>query len=334
MNLFSIIEEVLSENASLGFGEGKPAKDELSKKQVVSLEEESEEEHDFGGLRDQAKSTDEEGVSTSFRPMKEDTEELEEMSAMGAGAVEGGVISREEFVEELKLREFIQRAIKHVKSERVKGLLEERKLRSVVRCLISEAQTPDVDPTPNRATGINVLEELLKKIIPVLETDYKTLTTNPEQRQSFRAHILNAAENTIKPAMVNNAAGEMATLDEPDLNELQDFGEEVNEAGIDIDIEDDDDFIPIEKEEASDPVSDFGIDGQNETGRNMAYQSFKKIEANILDSYELLSDREDQELFYDYLLTNLKLYFDKFEEELNPVAVEPTTDAYEQAISA
>ena len=81
MNLFSIIEEVLSENASLGFGEGKPAKDELSKKQVVSLEEESEEEHDFGGLRDQAKSTDEEGVSTSFRPMKEDTEELEEMSS-------------------------------------------------------------------------------------------------------------------------------------------------------------------------------------------------------------------------------------------------------------
>jgi len=417
MDLFSIIEEVLSENAPLGFGEGTPAKDKLSKKQVVSLEEESEEEHDFGGLRDQAKSTDEEGVSTSFRPMKEDffldkvvperdkiwairldrgdglviilgrqsemnkkldsimgpvlpedtrfysygadnaeemhkkfpnavtyeefmqsskedTEELEEMSAMGAGAVEGGGISREEFVEELKLREFIQRAIKHVKSEKVKGFLEERKLRSVVRCLISEAQTPDVDPTPNRATGINVLEELLKKIIPVLETDYKTLTTNQEQRQSFRAHILNAAENTIKPAMVNNAAGEMATLDEPELNELQDFGEEVNEAGIDIDIEDDDDFIPIEKEEASDPVSDFGIEGQNETGRNMAYQSFKKIEANILDSYELLSDKEDQELFYDYLLTNLKLYFDKFEEELNPVVVEPTTDAYEQAVSA
>ena len=142
MNLFDLIEEVISENSSLGFGEGTPPKGKLGKKQVVSLEEETEEEHDFGGLRAQAKSTDEEGVSTSFRPMKEDTddferfadvpgyedervpgkiahqrkradlppeepkyddshlralgyleedtEELEEMSAMGAGAVEGG----------------------------------------------------------------------------------------------------------------------------------------------------------------------------------------------------------------------------------------------------
>ena len=44
----------------------------------------------------------------------------------------------------------------------------------------------------------------------------------------------------------------------------------------------------------------------DETGRNMAYQSFKKIENNIIDSYELLSDPEDQELFYDYLIANVK----------------------------
>ena len=302
MDLFSIIQEVISENNPLGFGEGKPTSDEISKKQTVALEEDS-----------------------------EDAEELDEMSSMASGAVEGG-ISREEFVEELKLREFIQRAIKNIKEKKVQQIREESKLRKIIQSLVKEASTPDVDPTPNRATGINVLEELLKKIIPILETDYKTLTTNKEQRDSFRAHILNAVENTIKPAMVNNAAGQDPILDEPELTEE-----------IDIDIEDDglnldtnDDFIPIEddKPEEEDPVKDFGLEGQNETGRNMAYQSFKKLEANILDSYELLSDKEDQELFYDYLLTNLKLYFDKFEEELSPSAVEPTTDAYEQAVTA
>ena len=43
-----------------------------------------------------------------------------------------------------------------------------------------------------------------------------------------------------------------------------------------------------------------------------------------------MSDDEDREVFYDYLLTNLKLYFDKFEEELVAEIGEPTTPEYEQ----
>jgi hypothetical protein len=63
----------------------------------------------------------------------------------------------------------------------------------------------------------------------------------------------------------------------------------------------------------------------------MAYQSFKKIESSIIDSYELLSNDEDQELFYDYLIANLKLYFDKFEEELAGTVEEPSNQAYDMA---
>ncbi len=63
----------------------------------------------------------------------------------------------------------------------------------------------------------------------------------------------------------------------------------------------------------------------------MAYQSFKKIESSIIDSYELLSDPEDQELFYDLLIANLKLYFDKFEGELSGEVDEPTNQAYDAA---
>ena len=97
---------------------------------------------------------------------------------------------------------------------------------------------------------------------------------------------------------------------------------------------DDEAFIPVEDGDVEEPTEQekFGIEGQNETGRNMAYNTFKKIETNILDAYDLLGDKEDQELFYDYLITNLKLHFDKFESELTPNVEEPTTDEYEEAV--
>jgi hypothetical protein len=62
----------------------------------------------------------------------------------------------------------------------------------------------------------------------------------------------------------------------------------------------------------------------------MAMDTFNKIEKGILSAYELLDDAKDRELFYDYLITNMKLYFDKFEEEMTPSGiVEPTTPEYE-----
>jgi len=185
-----------------------------------------------------------------------------------------------------------------------------------------------------------VLEELLKKIIPVLETDYKSLTTNNEQRVSFRSHIINAVINTLTPAKVNTAAGE----EEAEMDALQEIevDEEIeikvgDDAGADekfIDIRTDAEKSADEDEEDEDPRDSFGsgVDG-DETGRNVAYQSFKKIEANIIDSYELLSNDEDQELFYDYLIANLKLYFDKFEGELASSVEEPTNQAYDMAKS-
>jgi hypothetical protein len=63
----------------------------------------------------------------------------------------------------------------------------------------------------------------------------------------------------------------------------------------------------------------------------MAYASFKKIESSIIDAYDLLSNAEDQDLFYDYLIANLKLYFDKFEGELEVGGEEPTNQAYDTA---
>jgi|ETNvirenome_6_85_1030632.scaffolds.fasta_scaffold42226_2 hypothetical protein len=243
------------------------------------------------------------------------------------------------------LRENIRQLIEVVKEKRNTPpntlLQEEERLRGIVRNLIevelrhlAENTTPDNDPTPNKSTGINMLEDLLKKIIPILETDYKLLTTDPEQRQSFRAHIINAVIAALTPAEANNEAGE----EEAAMDSLE---EEV----IDVDIgpnAQDDKFIDIrtdaekaddEDEEEADPRDEFGVEGADETGRNVAYNAFKKIQTSVIDAYELLSNPEDQELFYDYLIANLKLYFDKFEGELATSVEEPTNQAYQDASS-
>jgi hypothetical protein len=243
--------------------------------------------------------------------------------------------------EETTLRENIRHMIKYVKQKKQN---EEYVLRSLIREMmdielknLTESQTPDVNPTPNKSTGINVLEELLKKIIPVLETDYKSLTTDNTQRESFRAHIINAVINTLTPAKVNtdagNEAGELQEIDVDEEIEIKVGGEDAGDDKF-IDIRTDAEKSADEDEEEADPRSDFGsgVEG-DETGRNVAYQSFKKIEANIIDSYELLSNDEDQELFYDYLIANLKLYFDKFEGELASAVDEPTNQAYDMAKS-
>jgi hypothetical protein len=241
-------------------------------------------------------------------------------------------ISREELINELqeeqKLRSYIRRGIKHViqkqRLEEEQNKKDEQKLRAILRELIKEVQTSDVpDEVPHKNTGINVLENLLKKIIPILEDDYKSLTSNEQQRASFRAHILNAVKNALAPVDAVRGLPSKAAA------------EEIKEE-IDIEVAGDGKFIPVrqtdQEPEEGEEVSDeekFGLPGEDETGRNFAFQSFNKVENQMLDAYESLAADDDKELFYDYLLTNLKLYFDKFEDELSPSLEEPTTPEYE-----
>jgi hypothetical protein len=71
------------------------------------------------------------------------------------------------------------------------------------------------------------------------------------------------------------------------------------------------------------------LPGEDETGRNIALQGFKRVEKQIREAYTLLANQEDRDLFYEFLITNLKLYFDKFEDELQSTVPEPTTAEYE-----
>ena len=245
--------------------------------------------------------------------------------------------------EEKALREYIRKKITKTLREQEE---KEYQLRKVIRKLLREGDISDIHP--HRSTAINTLEDVLKKAIPTLRKDYKNLTTDKDQRSSFRSHILKAIKDALAPAINNAKYGSGGALlsepasddikgEDPGDEDLEDLDAELaalEEADVDIDIIDDKD--PLDKEEGEkklnvepdeepDEKSDFGtgLEDMDETGRNMAYTSFRKISQYILDAFDMLANPKDKEVFMDYLLTNLKLYFDKFESELQKTVDEP-----------
>ena len=241
-------------------------------------------------------------------------------------------------------------------------MMQEQQLRQVIRQLLKEGDISDIHP--HRSTGINVLEDLLKKMVPTLRTDFKRLTTDKSQRDSFRAHMVKAIKDSLMPMMVNDKfqpTGEAdptggALLSEPvpdepaDLPEPDDTGEDeealaaleeavidelskLDELDIDVTPDDEEKKVPVEKDDTPSEEEAFGtgLEGLDETGRNMAFTCFKKVSQYILDAYDSLANPKDKEIFIDYLITNVKLYFDKFESEIAKTVDEPTTDEYESA---
>ena len=232
-------------------------------------------------------------------------------------------INREEFLQELVLRERIRDLVVEAYGKRATAEnLKEEKLRGLIKKIISEAAE---DIAPHHNTGINVLADLLKKIVPQLEDEYKLLTTDPEQRESFRAHIINATQNALAAPRVMDQEDEDVVMPE-EINIQVDAPEAPEPAGDEEKFIDIDDTPEVPEEEEEDT---FGLEGEDETGRNFAQRAFDKVEKQIIEAYELLSNEEDKNLFFDYLLTNLKMYFDKFEDELKSSLPEPTTDEYE-----
>lgn len=277
--------------------------------------------------------------------LKKQNKNVNEMSSGGGGAVQGFAspvlkpkksgfnenifFNRQNLIEEILLRDKIRSLIKETHDYKNKEMIL---LKNLIReCIIKEAKS-NVADTVHASTGINVLEDLLKKIVPSLEQDYKTLTSNEKQRESFRAHILNAISKTLTAADVNqNAGGEngnlvrenniplVHNLDSTPMKEV-----DVTIGNSEVNPGDEKKFIDINKKPKDSEEEDtFTIAGKDVTGRNMAQMTYDKIEKNIVDSYSVLSDPEDKKLFYDYLLANIKLYFSKFESEIETNIKEP-----------
>jgi len=252
------------------------------------------------------------------------------------------MIDRKQFVEELKLREQIRKAIKIIREKRIakaKEIFEEEaKLRSIIKKLLNEKEGEG-----DESTGIAFLRRDLKKILPELEEAYTSLRTSIEQRKSYRTHILNAIQNLITVSDTNfNATpdkdpGEEAVgIEEAiDVN----IGDDAPDAKKRIDIgrekpEEKKSEVDTEKEKEESELEDFAIAGEDRTGAVEALRSMKQIENVIKKTYNGLFDPNDRDLYSDYLMTNLQLYFDEFEEELQAMIPEPENPDYDQRKAA
>ena len=223
-------------------------------------------------------------------------------------------IDRQEIVEEIRLRKLVRKAIRIAEAKRARKqdevLLEEERLRKVIRNLIAEAEVGDTEDSPYDNTGLNTLNTLFDNILKTIETGYKELASSKEQRDSFASHMLKAVENTLAPL---RALDKSDQLDEDiDIELSKDKPEDMAD-------------VRVDKEEQA--VEDFGIEGEDLTGRDKAYETFNKVETQIVEAYKTLHNQEDIKAFYDGLLMNLDLYFKKFEDEIKPTVDSPETGA-------
>ena len=256
------------------------------------------------------------------------------------------MIDRNQFAEELILRENIRRAIAIVRERREQKILiertQEKELRIIVRELISEAQSAVSTAAIHDNSGLNALEDLFKNtnLLSVFERGYKALTSKKEQRDSYLAHWLSGLKKMLAPEEERKEADQELDTAKGNEGGSIDLAED-----IDIDIGDDpkDDpaFIDVEEpEEKSDEEKEkdgIAVAGLDKTGRNKAYTDLKNIEKTTLKIFDELDDAEDRDPFEEYLLKNLYLYADVYENDLQsspeiPAGVEDAEPDVEQSV--
>jgi hypothetical protein len=272
---------------------------------------------------------------------------LDEASAMGGSAVAGYSLpftSGKKKREQTIYMEQLRQVIKHlVIKERDQMLNEEKQLRELIRSIIKE------NDTPTKSTGLNKLVQALKIILPTVESGYKSLTTDKEQRDSFKQHYLKAIIDTLSPQdAIRSASGGEASamlggsaLEEQEEIEVNVTDDEADPADLSADIE------GIESEEDVQIKRDAGvtlkdiegkktdvplpqIPGLDETGRDESVDVYKKTVDAITRNYRTLHNENDREEFKEYLITNLLLYFDKFENDIAAELTPVTTPEYEK----
>ena len=96
------------------------------------------------------------------------------------------------------------------------------------------------------------------------------------------------------------------------------------------------DESPVENQKSAEAqeLEAFAITGQDLTGADAAMKSMNQIENVIINTYNSLYDPNDRDVYADYLITNLQLYFDEFEDELQKILPEPENPDYEQRKAA
>lgn len=133
-------------------------------------------------------------------------------------------------------------------------------------------------------------------------------------------------------------------------------GKEELEEEIDIDVDDDEDvdskpapvtapdqkgadaanFAQLDKAEEQDLTKQvkakefIKLPGEDPTGRNIASETFPLISTGIAEDYAILSLQKDKEDYKNYMLANLKAYFDQYEQKIAANVSEPYSAEYEK----
>ena len=214
--------------------------------------------------------------------------------------------------EEKALRSHVRKAIKIVKEKRTNKMLEqEQKLRNIIRKMIIEAKkVPKWD-----SYGKNNLDVMLMKtnFLDALETGYKALTTTKNQRESYEVHILQNIKRTLNLEKAKDMKGDQSlNLNEEEINVT------VGDGGLmGLNPEEE------KQQEVDKEFEKFRIEGEDYSGLREAYEAFRLIEDTLLTYWKKMDLEEDRELFYDNLIEQMNLYFDKWESELDLTPEEP-----------
>ena len=107
-----------------------------------------------------------EAVKNRHKPNIVEISSLKQLFEMSTIAQKENKEVRKELKTEMKLREYIRNKIQESIAQEKQ---QEFALRKLIRKMLSEGDVSDVHP--HRSTGINVLEDVLKKSIPTLRAD-------------------------------------------------------------------------------------------------------------------------------------------------------------------
>ena len=222
-------------------------------------------------------------------------------------------IKREDFLQEIKeereFRKLVRQAIAVVES---RSKNEESNLRSIIRNLISEAKPTDLKQ--HDETGMNYLENLFSNtsFLSDLKGAYVALATSPRQRESFRAHILNALEGLLNRDKINRREDSESAVTDTSLKATP--GEN-GKTSIDVNITDNETQKKADVEKAN--VDKFKmLPGMDESGAAAAELAWPSLESNIKNELIKTRDPRDRSMFEKYMYENIIAYFDEWEEAM------------------
>jgi len=216
-------------------------------------------------------------------------------------------VSREEFLQEMKLREIIREHISVVMKEEQEILKEEKQLRSIVRKLILEQEAFQAETTAQAAAD--------KALIATTTQVYDELDSlkQSEEKQSFKDHFMKYLEDLFDQ------------LDTEEPNKLQEQ-EEIN-VSMDVDEPAEPVIIPPEEERPSDaeledeenklPGKEY--EGADYTGKEYAQRAWKSVEKQIDNYYRPLTGTTREE-FRNLMQVNYDEYFNNWLSDTGEVA--------------